>query len=119
MPHYNILIEMPGGKELKFEKGQPPITFPGVGNINIPADTKPIVAPNPFVLDDELHAILHKPKAYTTYLLCKTYLHDGIAPDGQEAFEDALSLIDLANYYEVVESVFSYQILKLEFYDLE
>jgi len=110
---------MPGGKELKFEKGMAPAMWPGVGNILIPADTKVIPVSKPFELDDALHQVLHKPKQFSTYLLCRVGLPEGVPPDSDEALEDALGLIDLANYAEVVESVFSYQIIKLEFYDVD
>jgi len=119
MPYHNVLVPMRGGKELMFVKGNSPSLWPTIGNIMIEADTKVIPVSSPFMLDDDLHLKLNKPKEYRTYLLCKILLKTGVEADGDEALEEALSLIDIANYVEVVESVFSYQIIKLEYYDFD
>jgi hypothetical protein len=117
MIYYNVLTPIPGGKELKFVKGHLPDNFPNIGEIMIPADTELIIAPKPFVLDDELHAKLSKGKEYTTYILTSINVPEEITPDTPAFFEEVLAVIDRGNVATLKESVFNYQIVQLEFYD--
>ena len=113
MPYYKTLVHIPGGKELKIENSLvPEELFHAVQKINTPDIIE--VYQEDLQLTDELHKKLHKPKEFNTYVVYS-------APYSGETDTDAfrefvVAGIKFANLYTKIESVYSYQIVRLEYF---
>ncbi|MHA3788308.1 hypothetical protein ACX0HA_08880 [Flavobacterium hauense] len=112
MAYYKAITYIPGGKELKVEKNVAPNElYHAMRSVKKP-EIITIFEGN-LELTDELHSLLQRPKAYSTYVIYGGHFSE--MPTDDALRDDIMFGLQEGNLITPVESVYGYQILKIEY----
>lgn len=122
---YAILVRIKGGKELKFEKGRMPDTFPAIGMLQPVGDSHVLVRKLPpddssvIALDDALIEQLSVKGEFATWVLIDVLLTGDPARDEKEIAEKKDFMFREADVVTPVDSLYNLQILRLQYYGFD
>ncbi|MDV6168989.1 hypothetical protein R1T16_11170 [Flavobacterium sp. DG1-102-2] len=113
MPNYKAIFRLPGGTELKAERGYVPDDFfTAIQKITV--DDIVAIFDGGFVLSTEMHEKLSVPDTFASYAITGLNAAEGKDKD-PEFHQQLLDHLKTANHARPIEIHYNYQIFVMEF----
>lgn len=113
MPNYKAIFRVPGGTELRADKGYVPDAFFSALQ-HVTANDIVYKYEGGFVLSNEIHELLNTPSTFTSYASVGNDAPEGTS-DSEAFLAGLLQKLKMANHARPVETHYHYQVFIMEY----